>query len=192
MKSRDLYIAQSSRQFVDKQEGQRHRRERLAELDDLIANLRAATPQTFQIREQIRQLEERKRQVEDMDRAKDLTPDKQVPAYVSLSLGSAYFEKWKAPGSGNRVSRRNRGRREPAEGAQQSRRRLLRNRTIRAGQGVAARRRKSRRQGSPRIESGYRSEGRGQMTIHELDAQFATNACHGRPAVDDSHIRRRR
>ena len=97
VKSRDLYIAQGSRQFVDKAEGQRHRRERLAELDDLIANLRAATPQTFQIREQIRQLEERKRQVEDMDRAKDLTPDKQVPAYVSLSLGSAYFRSGKLP-----------------------------------------------------------------------------------------------
>jgi tetratricopeptide (TPR) repeat protein len=95
--SRDLYLAQNSRQFVDKQEGQRHRRERLAELDDLIGALRAVTPQTIQIREQIRQLEERKRQVEDMDRAKDLTPDKQVPAFVSLSLGSAYYRSGRLP-----------------------------------------------------------------------------------------------
>jgi tetratricopeptide (TPR) repeat protein len=90
-KSRDLFVAQGSRQFIDKQEGQRHRRARLAELDDLIGNLRSATPQTYQIREQIRQLEERKRQVEDLDRARDLTPERQVPAFVSLSLGSAYF-----------------------------------------------------------------------------------------------------
>ena len=91
LKSRDLYIAQASRQFMNKQEGQRHRRERLSELDDLISNLQRATPQTFQIREQIRQLEERKRQVEDLDRARDMTPERQVPGFVSLSLGSAYF-----------------------------------------------------------------------------------------------------
>lgn len=97
VKSRDLYVAQGSRQFIDKQEGQRHRRDRINALNDLISNLRAATPQTYQIREQIRQLEERKRQVEDMDRTKDLTPDKQVPAFVSLSLGSAYFRSGKLP-----------------------------------------------------------------------------------------------
>lgn len=97
VKARDLYLAEGPRQFVDKQEGQRHRRERLAELDDLISNLRAVTPQTYQIQEQIRQLEERKRQVQDLDRARDLTPDKQVPAFVSLSLGSAYFRSGRLP-----------------------------------------------------------------------------------------------
>jgi tetratricopeptide (TPR) repeat protein len=91
LKSRDLYVAQASRQFMSKQEGQRHRRERLAELDDLISNLQRATPQTFQIKEQVRQLEERKRQVDDLDRARDMTPERQVPGFVSLSLGSAYF-----------------------------------------------------------------------------------------------------
>ena len=96
-KSRDLYLAQGSRQFADRRDGQRLRRERLAELDDWISNLQRATPQTFQIREQIRQLEERKRQVEDMDRANDLTPDKIIPAFVSLSLGSAYFRSGKLP-----------------------------------------------------------------------------------------------
>jgi tetratricopeptide (TPR) repeat protein len=97
VKARDLYLGQGSRQFIDKQEGQRHRRDRISELDDLISNLQRVTPQTFQIREQIRQLEERKRQVEDMDRARDLTPDQQVPAFVSLSLGSAYFRSGKLP-----------------------------------------------------------------------------------------------
>ena len=97
VKARDLYLAQSSRQVADRRDGQRLRRERLAELDDWISNLQRATPQTFQIREQIRQLEERKRQVEDMDRANDLTPDKIVPAFVSLSLGSAYFRSGQLP-----------------------------------------------------------------------------------------------
>jgi tetratricopeptide (TPR) repeat protein len=90
-RARDLYVSQAGRKFVDKQEAQRHRRERLAEIEGLISNLQGVTPMTFQVREQIRQLEERKRQVEDLDRARDLTPEQQVPAFVSLSLGSAYF-----------------------------------------------------------------------------------------------------
>lgn len=97
VKCQDLFVAQGSRQFVDKQEGQRVRRERLAELEDLISTLQRTVPQTFQIREQIRQLQERKRQVEDMDRAKDLTPEKLIPAFVSLSLGSAYFRSGQLP-----------------------------------------------------------------------------------------------
>jgi Tfp pilus assembly protein PilF len=96
-RARDLYVSQASRQFIDKQEAQRHRRERIAEIDGLISNLQGVTPQTFQTREQIRQLEERKRQVQDLDRAKDLTPEKVVPAFVSLSLGSAYFRLGKLP-----------------------------------------------------------------------------------------------
>jgi Tfp pilus assembly protein PilF len=96
-RARDLYVSQANQQFADKQEAQRHRRERLAEIDGLISNLQGVTPQTFQVREQIRQLEERKRQVQDLDRAKDLTPDQVVPAFVSLSLGSAYFRLGKLP-----------------------------------------------------------------------------------------------
>ena len=96
-RARDLYVSQANQQFADKQEAQRHRRERLAEIDGLISNLQGVTPQTFQVREQIRQLEERKRQVQDLDRAKDLTADQVVPAFVSLSLGSAYFRLGKLP-----------------------------------------------------------------------------------------------
>src|SRR5688572_20610111 len=96
-RARDLYVSQASRQFLDKQEAQRYRRERIAEIDGLISNLQGVTPQTFQTREQIRQLEERKRQVQDLDRARDLTPAKVVPAFVSLSLGSAYFRLGKLP-----------------------------------------------------------------------------------------------
>src|SRR5687767_14751506 len=94
-RARDLYVSQAGRKFADKQEAQRHRRERIAEIEGLISNLQGVTPQTFQTREQIRQLEERKRQVEDLDRAKDLTPEQVVPAFVSLSLGSAYFRQGK-------------------------------------------------------------------------------------------------
>ena len=94
-KSRDLYIAQGSRQFANKQEGQRVRREILSELDNMISELQRNPQQTAVIREQIRQLQERKRQVEDVDRETGLTPDKRVPAFVSLSLGSAYFRSGK-------------------------------------------------------------------------------------------------
>jgi tetratricopeptide (TPR) repeat protein len=87
-KCRDLHLAESSRQFVNKQEQQRYRRERVNEVSGRISALRAG-PQNFQVQEEIRQLEERKRQLEDADR--EITPEKAVPAYVSLALGSAYF-----------------------------------------------------------------------------------------------------
>ena len=90
-KARSVYLAEAGREFVTKQDFQRHRRDRLASLQDTLQQLRAAVPQTFQILEQIRQLEERKRQVEDMDRSHDQTISTAVPAFVSLSLGSAYF-----------------------------------------------------------------------------------------------------
>ena len=90
-KSRDLYLSQTTSQFANRQEGQRLRREKIAELNELISDLQQVVPQTQKIREYIRQIQERKRQVEDMDRQVDLTPQKLVPAFVSLSLGSAYF-----------------------------------------------------------------------------------------------------
>jgi Tfp pilus assembly protein PilF len=96
-KSRDLYVAQGSRRFADRQASDRVRRERMGEMDDLIGRLRLIVPQTIQIQEQIRQLQERKRQIEDMDREAGLSPDKAVPAFVSLSLGSAYFRAGRLP-----------------------------------------------------------------------------------------------
>lgn len=97
VKSRDLFIADVMRQFSDKQEGQRLRRERVAELDQLIVDTQtaAALPQNatrrFSMQEQVRQYQERKRQIQDLDRNEGLTPGRQVPGFVSLSLGSAYF-----------------------------------------------------------------------------------------------------
>jgi tetratricopeptide (TPR) repeat protein len=97
VKSRDLFIEEAGNQFIDRQEGRRLRRERLAELDQLIIDTQAAAslPQNanrrFKLLEQVRQYQERKRQIQDLDRAYDLSPARRVPAYVSLSLGSAYF-----------------------------------------------------------------------------------------------------
>ena len=94
---RKLHRAQATESFSSKQEGQRLRRERLAELDRLIEDTQSAASlpqnatQRFSMLEQVRQYQERKRQIQDLDRSADLTPAQQVPVYVSLSLGSAYF-----------------------------------------------------------------------------------------------------
>jgi Tfp pilus assembly protein PilF len=96
-KCRDLHQAAATRGFADKQEGQRLRRERLAELDQLIVDTQAAaarpenSTRRFSLLEQVRQYEERKRQIQDLDRSEDLSPARLVPGFVSLSLGSAHF-----------------------------------------------------------------------------------------------------
>jgi Tfp pilus assembly protein PilF len=87
---RDLHLAEASRGFSNRQEGERLRRDRVREIDRFIEELERA-PQTDRIREQIRQFNERKRQIQDLDRDVALSPDTAVPAYVSLSLGSAHF-----------------------------------------------------------------------------------------------------
>jgi len=89
MTARDLYVADATRRFQDRAEGQRHRRTRVAEIDDLLSQLRNLPRQTPEIQGQIRQLEEHKRQLEDRDRQVD--PEGGVPAFVLLSLGSAHF-----------------------------------------------------------------------------------------------------
>lgn len=100
---RKLHQAESTRSFANKQEGNRLRRERIAELDRLIDDTQAAAslPQNatvrFRLLEQVRQYQERKRQIQDLDRNADLTPTQAVPAFVSLSLGSAYFRAGKLP-----------------------------------------------------------------------------------------------
>jgi Tfp pilus assembly protein PilF len=90
VKCRNLHQAETTRVFANMQESERLRRERIQDLDRLISGLQLL-PQTFRIQEQIRQLEERKRQLQDLDRARGLETTKAVPAFVSLSLGSAYF-----------------------------------------------------------------------------------------------------
>ncbi|CAN5573794.1 hypothetical protein BH23ACI1_BH23ACI1_26990 [soil metagenome] len=96
-KARDLYLDQATKVFESKNEIQSRRRQWLAEIDLLLQDLRAVNPQTFQIQEQIRQLEERKRQVENLQRGVEMRPGTLVPAFVSLSLGSALFRAGKLP-----------------------------------------------------------------------------------------------
>ncbi len=100
-KCRDLHQADATRSFTSKQEGQRLRRERIAELDQLINDTQAAASRPenatrrYGMLEQVRQYQERKRQIQDLDRSDDLSPARFVPAFVSLSLGSAYFRSGK-------------------------------------------------------------------------------------------------
>jgi tetratricopeptide (TPR) repeat protein len=96
-KCRDIYRAQAGRQFSNAQEAQRYRRDRITEIDEMIRQV-SSGPQTAQAQDQLRQLQEQKRQIQDViSRGNNLTIDSTVPAWVSLSLGSAYFRAQKLP-----------------------------------------------------------------------------------------------
>lgn len=91
IKCRDLYAAQSGRRFATAQEAQRARRDQMMELDEIIRQYQTG-PQTARMADTVRQLAERKRQLQEaISRGNDLNIENTVPAYVSLSLGSAYF-----------------------------------------------------------------------------------------------------
>ena len=88
---RDLYVAQVGRQFSTQQDAQRYRADRITELDEMIRQVQSG-PQTIQTQDQLRQLQEQKRQVQDIiARGANMSVTTAVPAWVSLSLGSAYF-----------------------------------------------------------------------------------------------------
>jgi tetratricopeptide (TPR) repeat protein len=92
---RDLYIAQVGRQFSNQQEAQRYRQDRITELDDMIRQLQNAPP-TIANQDQLRQVQEHKRQLQEViTRGNNITMTSGVPAWVSLSLGSAYFRSGK-------------------------------------------------------------------------------------------------
>jgi len=92
---RDLYLAQSGRQFTTQQEAQRYRNDRLIEIDEMIRQVQTG-PQTVAAQDQLRQLQNRRRDVqENIARGNSMTIDNSVPAWVSLSLGSAYFRSGK-------------------------------------------------------------------------------------------------
>lgn len=61
------------------------RRESVEEITRFIGELRQVRPMTERIQEQIRQFEERRRQIQDLDRDAGLQWAQPVPAYVSLS-----------------------------------------------------------------------------------------------------------
>lgn len=90
-RARDLYRAGAGRAFSDMNDQQLSRRDRIAEIDEAIRDLQMK-PQTNRVQEQLRQLSDRKRQVEEAtQRAGNVSLTTTVPAHVTLSLGSAYF-----------------------------------------------------------------------------------------------------
>jgi tetratricopeptide (TPR) repeat protein len=90
-KSRDLFREQGGRQFANAQEAQRYRRDRILELDDVIRSYQAG-PQNMRVAEILRQLNDRRRHLQEaIQRGDNITIENTIPAYVSLSLGSAFF-----------------------------------------------------------------------------------------------------
>jgi tetratricopeptide (TPR) repeat protein len=91
-KCRDLYRLQVGRQFTNAQERQRDRDTRLREIDEVIRSYQNAPP-TATILDAIRQLQNQRRDLaEAVTRGNTtMTLETSVPAYVSTSLGSAYF-----------------------------------------------------------------------------------------------------
>jgi len=92
---RELYLQQVGRQFSNQQESQRFRNDRITEIDEMIRQVQSG-PQTMQRQDQLRQLQEQRRQLQDIiARGNNFTIDNAVPAWVSLSLGSALFRQGK-------------------------------------------------------------------------------------------------
>lgn len=94
VKARDLFAAQANEHFDTKADAQRRRRELINDMTNVISQLQQAA-QTPRVQEQIRQYTERRRQLQDRDREIGLPQEQAVPAFVSLSLGSAYFRSGK-------------------------------------------------------------------------------------------------
>ena len=91
-KCRDLYVTQAGRQFSNQQEAQQYRRERITELDEIIRQYQQG-PQTTRTIEAVRQLvEDRRLLQENMQRNTSVSMEMSVPSFVSLALGSAYFD----------------------------------------------------------------------------------------------------
>lgn len=96
-KARDLYVVAAGRQFSNAQDAQRIRRDEILEIDEAIRSLQAG-PQTNQVLDQLRQFNERKRSLQDrIQRGNNFAINTTIPAFVSLSLGSAYFRSGNLP-----------------------------------------------------------------------------------------------
>jgi tetratricopeptide (TPR) repeat protein len=92
---RDLYVQQVGRQFTSRQDAQRFRNDRIAEIDEMMRQVQTG-PQTAQRQDQLRQLQEARRVTQEaITRGNSVTIENAVPAWVSLSLGSAYFRSGK-------------------------------------------------------------------------------------------------
>jgi tetratricopeptide (TPR) repeat protein len=97
-KCRDLYRLQLGRQFSTAQDKQRDRDTRLREIDEVIRSYQSANP-TPQVLDAIRQLQNQRRDLQEaVSRGNStMTIETAVPAYVSTSLGSAYFRSGRLP-----------------------------------------------------------------------------------------------
>jgi Tfp pilus assembly protein PilF len=91
-KCRDLYRADAGRQFANASEMRRARENKILDIDENIRLLRSG-PQTMQTNDQIRQFEDRRRELQDLiQRGNNVSIEaNSVPSWVSLALGSAYF-----------------------------------------------------------------------------------------------------
>jgi tetratricopeptide (TPR) repeat protein len=88
---RDIFAAETSQKFNGQMEAQRHRQDRLMELQDLRSQY-SKGPQTNQSQDTLRQIDNQIRLTTNvLDRGMSVTIDEPVPSFVSLSLGSAYF-----------------------------------------------------------------------------------------------------
>lgn len=96
-RSRTLFQVAAGRQFANARDAQRFRRDQIIEIDELLRQLQTGA-QTRQAQDQIRQLSDRRRALqENIERGNDMTLASSVPAYVSLSYGSAQFRMGNLP-----------------------------------------------------------------------------------------------
>jgi tetratricopeptide (TPR) repeat protein len=96
LRSRDIYVEDASQQFRSRSEAEAYWRRMQTEVDVALATLRAIPRPDSRALEQIRQLEERKRQIQRAQQGRDTEATIPVPGFVLVSLGSAYFRvgKW--------------------------------------------------------------------------------------------------
>lgn len=91
LRCRDLHLAQAGRTFATVQEAQRWRNDRITLIDEQIRQVQSMGSNP-QMQDMLRQLQNQRREVgEALQRGNNVSLHSTVPAYVSLSLGSAYF-----------------------------------------------------------------------------------------------------
>jgi len=96
-KCRDLHVAQASRNFSNKSEAERLISDDAMQYDMAISRL-SSGPQTVQTQTQITQLQNQKQRLQNRLRGTDsMSVASQVPPFVSLALGSAYFRTGRMP-----------------------------------------------------------------------------------------------
>ena len=88
---RDLYVAAGGQKFTNQLDAQRMRQDEVLALRELI-RISGSGPQTIQAQNTQRQLENRLQTLQDtINRGYNISFQSEVPAFVSVALGSAYF-----------------------------------------------------------------------------------------------------